>query len=64
MGIDYAEQGAYVDWARQVLIAGDQLQDVAQAFGLLADRVRQVREQQNQRFATLLAAWNKGSEPE
>jgi hypothetical protein len=63
MGVDYAEQGAYVDWARQALIAGDELQDVAQAFGVLADRVRQVREQQNKRFATLLAAWNKGPRP-
>jgi len=63
MGGDYAEQGAYVDWARQVLIAGDELQDVAQAFGLLADRVRQVREQQNKRFAELLAVWSKGPSP-
>jgi hypothetical protein len=63
MGADYAEQGAYVDWARQALIAGDEIQDVAQAFGMLAERIRQVREQQNQRFATLLAAWSKGPSP-
>jgi hypothetical protein len=59
MGVDYAEQGAYVDWARQALVASDELQDVAQAYSLLAERVRQVREQQNKRFATLLAAWSK-----
>jgi hypothetical protein len=63
MGVDYAEQGAYVDWARQALIAGDELQEVAQAYGLLAERIRQVRERQNKRFATLLAAWSKGPEP-
>jgi hypothetical protein len=63
MGVDYAEQGAYVDWARQALIAGDARQDVAQAYGALADRIRQVREQQNKRFAALLAAWNKGPSP-
>lgn len=63
MSVDYAEQGAYVDWARQVLIAGDEIQGVAQAFGRLTDRIRQVREQQNQRFATLLAAWSKGPSP-
>jgi hypothetical protein len=45
------------------LIAGDERQEVAQAYGLLTERVRQVREQQNKRFATLLAAWSKGPEP-
>lgn len=59
----YAEQGAYVDWARQVLNAGDEIQAVARAFGLLAERIRQVREQQNKRFAELLAVWSKGPSP-
>jgi hypothetical protein len=63
MGIAYAEHGAYVDWARQVLIAGDETQDVAKSFGLLAERIRQVREQQNRRFAELLAEWSKGPSP-
>ena len=29
------------------------------AFGALAGPIRQVREQQNQQFASLFAAWNK-----
>ena len=58
LSVAYAEHGAYVDWARQVLSAGDETQEVARAFALLADRMRQVREQQNRRFAELLAAWH------
>ena len=52
----YTEHGGYVDWARRYLIGGDETADLASAFGLLADRVRQVREQQNKHFAVLLAA--------
>jgi hypothetical protein len=60
MSVAYSEHGAYVDWARQVLIAGDETQEVAKAFGFLAEHIRQVREQQNRRFAELLAEWSKG----
>ena len=55
----YAEHGGHVDWARRYLIGGDEIADLASAFGLLADRVRQVREQQNKHFAVLLAAWHR-----
>ena len=55
----YAEHGGYVDWARRYLIGDDETADLATAFGLLADRIRQVREPQNKLFATLLAAWNR-----
>ena len=55
----YAEHGGYVDWARRYLLSGDEIADLAAAFGLLAHRVRQRREQQNKQFAALLAAWQK-----
>jgi hypothetical protein len=63
MSVAYTEHGGYVDWARQVLIAGDETQEVAKAFGLLAERFRQVREQQNKRFAELLTVWSKRPRP-
>ena len=55
----YAEHGGYVDWARRYLLSGDEIADLAAAFGLLAHRVRQRREHQNKQFAALLAAWQK-----
>jgi hypothetical protein len=55
----YAAHGGYVDWARRYLLSGDEMADLAAAFGLLAQRVRQRRESQNKQFATLLAAWHK-----
>jgi hypothetical protein len=55
----YAEHGGYVDWARRCLLGGDELAPLGTAFGLLAERVRQIREQHNQQFAALLAAWHK-----
>jgi hypothetical protein len=63
MSAAYTEHGAYVDWARRVLIGGDAIQEVAKAFGVLAERVRQVRERQNKRFAELLATWSKAPSP-
>jgi hypothetical protein len=55
----YAEHGGYVDWARRYLIGGDATAELAAAFRLLADHVRQRRDQQNKHFAEVLAAWNK-----
>jgi len=55
----YAEHGGYVDWARRHLIGGDETAELAAAFRLLANQVRQTREQQNKQFADLLATWNK-----
>jgi hypothetical protein len=62
MAVAYAEHGGYVDWARQCLLAGDLTAELAAAFGALTERVRRVREQQNQQFANRLAAWNKAPE--
>jgi hypothetical protein len=55
----YAEHGGYVDWARRYLSGGDETEELARAFGMLTEHVRQVREQQNQQFASLLADWHK-----
>jgi PglZ domain len=55
----HVEHGSYVDWARRYVLAGDETADVAEAFRNLADRLREVREQQNKQFAGLLADWNK-----
>ena len=58
-GMSYVEHGGYVDWARRYLLGGDETADVAAAFRSLADRLREVREQQNKQFAGFLADWNK-----
>jgi hypothetical protein len=56
--VAYAAHGGYVDWARRCLLAGDPTAALAAAYGALSERIRQVREPQNQQFAHLLAAWN------
>jgi hypothetical protein len=55
----YTAHGGYVDWARRYLVGGDETAELAAAFGLLADRICQEREQQNKHFAVLLAAWHR-----
>ena len=55
----YAEHGGYVDWARRYLLSGDEIADLAAAFGLLAAPCPSEREQQNKQFAVLLAAWHR-----
>jgi hypothetical protein len=57
--VAYAAHGGYVDWARRCLLAGDPTAELAAAYGALSERIRQVREPQNQQFAQLLAAWNQ-----
>jgi hypothetical protein len=57
--MSYVQQGGYVDWARRYIIGGDETAGLATAFRSLAGRLRQMREQQNKQFASLLAAWNK-----
>jgi hypothetical protein len=57
--VSYVEHSGYVDWARRYVIGGDETADLAEAFRSLAERIRQVREQQNKQFASLLADWNK-----
>ncbi|HSF30530.1 MAG TPA: BREX-2 system phosphatase PglZ, partial [Candidatus Tectomicrobia bacterium] len=59
ISVRYVEHGGYVDWARRYLLGGDETADVAEAFRNLADRLRQVREQQNKQFVGLLADWTK-----
>jgi hypothetical protein len=56
--VAYTTHGGYVDWARRCLLAGDPTAALAAAYGALSERIRQVREPQNQQFAHLLAAWN------
>ncbi|QVL47102.1 MAG: BREX-2 system phosphatase PglZ [Thiocapsa sp.] len=55
---DYAAAGSFVDWARMVLIGGDELADLSAAFARLTAAVRARRERFNRRFADLLVAWN------
>ena len=57
--MSYVEHGGYVDWARRYLLGGDETADLAEAFRSLSERLRQVRERQNQQFASSLTVWNK-----
>ncbi|WP_295442685.1 BREX-2 system phosphatase PglZ [uncultured Thiodictyon sp.] len=54
----YATDGAYVDWARIKLLGGDELAALSATYRVLAARVRERREDFNQRFAAALATWN------
>ena len=55
----YALEGGFVDRARQSLRGGDQLPDVATAYGRIAKAAAAKREAENQLFATLLRGWNE-----
>ena len=55
---EYADDGAFVDWARLSLFGGDELSGVSRAFGALREAVRGLREQQNLDFAQALSSWN------
>jgi hypothetical protein len=54
----YAEEGAFVDWARMTLLGGDDLGPLSGAYAGLALAVRARRERLNRRFAELLLTWN------
>ncbi len=56
----YASDGGFVDWARQVLRGGEPNPELAAAFTRLVNRVTDFRQLQNQRFA---AALNECSTP-
>ena len=56
--------GAFVDWARRYLLGGDPVEKLADAFGRLYRRIRDIRESQNQVFAGRLRDWNKLPKPE
>src|SRR5690606_15972088 len=49
--VAYAREGAYVDWARTLLLGGEQVEPLAGALDRLGARVREVREAENRRFA-------------
>lgn len=54
----YAQDSAYVDWARLKLLGGDELATMSSSYTALADSVREQREDFGKRFATALKAWN------
>ena len=60
---NYMADGAYADWARLVLMEGDELAGVARAYNGLRAAARARREALNRKFAQLLTAWNQGGCP-
>lgn len=55
----YVAEGSFVDWARALLVGGDQNAGLASALDALSERVRERRERGNERFAQRLASWNE-----
>jgi hypothetical protein len=55
---NYARDGGYVDWARRVLMGGDENAHVSAAYLMLVEKVRERREAENRTFAQLLKSWN------
>lgn len=62
--VAYAREGAYVDWARTLLLGGEQVEPLAGALDRLGARVREVREAENRRFAERLAEWHRSPAPD
>lgn len=59
----HLREGGFVDWARLSLRSGDPVRQLSEAYARLFDQVREIREQQSQVFAKLLADWTvSGSE--
>lgn len=54
---DYVAAGSFLDWARQRIREGDPQPELSQAYKQLFDRVTELREQQNHRFAQSLKNW-------
>ena len=50
-------EGGFVDWARLSLRSGDPVRPLSEAYAKLFEHVRLLREQENQKFAKLLADW-------
>jgi hypothetical protein len=63
-GESHLADGVFVDWARRYLLGGDSIERLADAFGRLYRRIRDIREAQNQVFAERLRDWNKVPKPE
>ena len=59
----YADDGAFVDWARLKLLGGDELAALSTAYKELATAVRERREQLNGLFAKALRTWNTDGSP-
>ena len=59
LALQYRAEGAWVDRARNFLAAGDSHADLHAAYALLGQRVRAVRERQNEAFARALAGWTQ-----
>jgi hypothetical protein len=55
----YVAEGSYIDWARSLLLGGEQAEPLAAAVTELASRVRQIREEENKRFGERLAEWHR-----
>ncbi|MGI9181608.1 MAG: BREX-2 system phosphatase PglZ [Longimicrobiaceae bacterium] len=55
----YAAEGSFVDWARTMLLGGEQESALASALAELYARVQLIREQQNCEFAQRLAEWSR-----
>ena len=58
----YAAEGGYVDWGRRVLRGGEPNKDLAAAFVRLVDRVTELREAENFKFAQAVAAERASSD--
>jgi hypothetical protein len=55
----YAADSSFADWARARLQGGEHEPELAGALDALVGRVRGLREQENQRFASILADWSR-----
>ena len=59
----YANDGAFIDWARAHVWRGESQSDLAGAYDALDQQLHELRDAQNARFAELLADWlQAGSE--
>jgi hypothetical protein len=57
----YEDEGSWVDWARHYLLTGDEPEGVSRSYRKLFDKVTARREEENRRFADLLAADTLGN---
>jgi hypothetical protein len=54
--VSYARESAYADWARQIVTDGDRLASLATVYRQLLELTAERREEENGRFADLLAS--------
>ena len=55
--IEYVANSSFVDQARASLAAGDSCSQIASTYSEISSAVRDCREQENRRFAELMAVW-------